>query len=458
MRIRTQFTALVVGISLIPLLLLGVGWVMATANQSQNPLPSYSELPRESIGLTDGSTWSKVVSVLGHRPVKSRVYVFDASYRLIYSSVPEPGVPPGVAVPPNVLLNELSKRQGTSAFLVRVGDIPVWILALVDNKELKGDPFQWSLVVSGIILTLILVFAIVFSIILAGRITSSIVLLEKAVRRVAEGDLDTKVDARLGSDEIRTLGRSVDQLRVSLQEENSRKSRFVMGLSHDLKTPLALIKGYAELLRDGPVPTEKARVAHLELVLDKVDQLDGMIEDLIDYSKANTGEWQQSWAEIPLKAFLEEYAPEAALDARLLGRNFEAEIDLPTDLKVSFDPRSIQRCLENLTTNAMRYTREGDKLGIRAQVRGDAVEIMVWDTGPGIASEDLPHIFDLFYRGSASRREPGMGIGLAVVKTIMETHGWSIRAESSSGARFIITIPWQPPSASSSSPGPSGKV
>jgi signal transduction histidine kinase len=334
----------------------------------------------------------------------------------------------------------------------------VWILALVDNKELNGDPFQGSLLVAGVVLIIILVFSIVFSIILAGRITGSIVVLEKAVRRVAEGDLDTKVDARLGSDEIRALGRSVDQLRLSLQEENGRKSRFVMGLSHDLKTPLALIKGYAELLRDGPVPTEKARIAHLELVLDKVDQLDGMIEDLIDYSKANTGEWQQSWSEVPLKTFLEEYTPEAALDARLVGRSFEAEIDLPPDLTVQFDPRSIQRCLENLTFNAMRYTREGDRVGLRARVRGHEVEITVWDTGPGIAPEDLPHIFELFYRGSASRREPGMGIGLAVVKTLIDTHGWSIRAESNLGARFIITIPWLPPSASSSSPGPSGKA
>jgi len=229
---------------------------------------------------------------------------------------------------------------------------------------------------------------------------------------------------------------------VSLQEENSRKSRFVMGLSHDLKTPLALIKGYTELLRDGPVPGEQARLGHLNLVLDKVDQLDGMIEDLIDYSKANTGEWQQSWSQVPLKAFLEEYALEAALDTRLLGRNFETEVDVPADLNVSCDPRSLQRCLENLTSNAVRYTREGETVGIRARLRGPSVDITVWDTGPGIAPDDLPHIFELFYRGTASRREPGMGIGLSVVKTLIESHGWSIRAESGAGARFIITIPW----------------
>jgi signal transduction histidine kinase len=455
-KIRAQFAGLVVGITLIPVLLLAVGAVLMNLTQDASSIPLYNQLPRESEGLTDEASWTKIRNILARQPLRGHTLVFDDSFRLIFSKAPEPDIPPGRSVDPAWLLDHFRQIPKTSVFLIRIGELKAWVLATIGDEELH-DPLQGPLIVAGVVLLIILLISIAASILLARSLTRSIVVLEKAVRRVAEGDLDTKVDARLGSDEIRALGRSVDQLRVSLQEENSRKSRFVMGLSHDLKTPLALIKGYAELLRDGPVPTEKARVAHLDLVLDKVDQLDGMIEDLIDYSKANTGEWQQSWSEVPLKAFLEDYAPEAVLDGRLLGRSFEVEIDLPADLKLSCDPKSLERCLQNLTSNAMRYTREGDRVGLRAQRRENAVEISVWDTGPGIAPEDLPHLFELFYRGSASRREPGMGIGLAVVKTLIESHGWAIRAESKSGARFIITIPW-PAAASSSSPDPSGRA
>jgi signal transduction histidine kinase len=282
-----------------------------------------------------------------------------------------------------------------------------------------------------------------FSIVMGGNLTRSIVLLEKAVRRLAEGDLESQVDIR-GSDEIRALGRSFDQLRQSLKEESARQSRFVMGVSHDLKSPLALVKGYVELLRDGPVPPE-ARQAHFDLILDKTDQLDDMIDHLIDYGKVNTGDWQQTWTDVPLKAFLAEFAEGLTPDAILLRRTLTTNLSLPDDLTVACDRMSVRRCLENLVHNALRYTPEGSTVSIEAQRVPGAVEVTVRDNGPGVAPRDLPHLFEQFYRGTVSRREPGMGLGLSIVKTILDSHGWAIRAESGPGARFIITIPIEDP-------------
>jgi len=441
-KIRTQFVTMVVGITLIPVLLLGVAWAFWTLNQNQDTIPLYEQLPRESEGLTDPATWNKIRDLLVHRPNHAQTLVFDNSFRLIFSTVPVPDLPPGRTVPTDGGLERL-KRAGSSQDIVifQLAGTKVWIVLIQDAKEAHPDPFQGPLLFLGIVLVGILIFTILFSIIMGRNLTRSIVVLERAVRRVAEGDLDSRVDEVRGSYEIEDLGRSFEQLRLSLKEESARKSRFVMGLSHDLKTPLALIKGYAELLQDGPPTDQQARKAHFGLILDKVDQLDGMIEDLIDYSKVNTGEWQDTWTEIPFRAFLEEYGPSAALDAKLLGRTLETAIDLPHGLKVPCDTRSIRRCLENILGNSLRYTKEGDRLGISAKLVAAGVELTLWDEGPGISQDDLPHIFELFYRGSHSRRESGMGIGLSVVKTIIDSHGWSIRAESGPGTRFIITIP-----------------
>ena len=143
----------------------------------------------------------------------------------------------------------------------------------------------------------------------------------------------------------------------------------------------------------------------------------------------------------PLKAFLEAFVQEMEPDARLLGKSFGSEISLPGGLTVTCDPRSVRRCLENLVNNALRYTPEGGRVGLSAKEIPGALEISVWDDGPGIDPQDIPHLFELFYRGTHSRREPGMGMGLSIVKTILDSHGWTIRAESNQGARFVIRIP-----------------
>ncbi len=310
------------------------------------------------------------------------------------------------------------------------------------NPSTKPPDFiQNVLVWSGAGVALLLIVVISFSIVMARSSTVALVRLVKAVGRVAGGDLDTAVDPVGGNNETRSLGMAVEQMRQSLREENARQSRFVMGVSHDLKTPIALIKGYVELLRDEPGESAASREAHFSLILDKVDQLDAMIDHLIDYGRINTGEWQQTWTEVPVAEFLNSIVTEMTPDARLLGRAIEADIGLPGTLAVRCDRRSVRRCIDNLLNNALRYTPAGGTVGLSARAEPDSLAITVWDNGPGISDADLPHVFELFYRGSASRREQGMGMGLSIVKTIVESHGWSIRAETSGGARFTLTIP-----------------
>jgi signal transduction histidine kinase len=247
-------------------------------------------------------------------------------------------------------------------------------------------------------------------------------------------------------------------MRLALKEEGQSRSRFIMGISHDLKTPLTLIKGYTEAIRDGVAAGPEARNDSLAIIAGKVEQLEGMIDDLINFVRLDTGEWRGTLHKVKLRGFLELQGLRFKDDAELLRRRAEYRIELPGELSVSMDEALVSRALENLMNNALRYTGEGDAIRLRAFVVNEGAEegviLEVEDSGPGIAEADLPHVFEMFYRGGNSRRLQGMGLGLPVVKGIMDSHGWEITVESPAfaeagegtcnsgrGTRFRIRIP-----------------
>jgi signal transduction histidine kinase len=221
-----------------------------------------------------------------------------------------------------------------------------------------------------------------------------------------------------------------------------------MGVTHDLKTPLALIRAYTEAIEDGIVCDPATQVSATEIIAAKAEQLEGMINDLLEFVQMNSGEWRSRLQRVDLAAFLRSASKGFASDVELLHREFQSEIALPGNPSVFMDERLVLRALGNLVNNAIRYTPNGSTISLAASQAdsrgGSAVQIMVSDNGPGIDEADLPHIFEMFYRGTSSRREQGMGMGLAVVKWVVDSHGWSISARSGQGARFCITIPLSP--------------
>jgi signal transduction histidine kinase len=331
---------------------------------------------------------------------------------------------------------------------------------------------------------MLFVFVLIMSIVIIRSITRSILVLEDATRRIAAGELDMQMDVlNTGflrrDNEITSLTHSLNRMRLALKEDGQRRSRFIMGITHDLKTPLTLIKGYTEAIRDGVSSGPEARNNSLAIITGKVEQLEGMITDLINFVRLDTGEWRGTLRKVKLRAFLEAQGRRFKDDAELLRRRAEYRIEVPGELPVFMDEALVSRALENLVNNALRYTGEGDVIRLRASVMageraGDmtnkksnkktdkkidkkggerAVIIEVEDTGPGIAEADLPHVFEIFYRGGNFRGQQGMGLGLPVVKDIMESHGWEITVESPAfadagegglgrGTRFRIRIPW----------------
>jgi signal transduction histidine kinase len=280
------------------------------------------------------------------------------------------------------------------------------------------------------------------SLLIARSITKSVMALESATRRIAAGELDLEIAVK-GSNEISSLAGSLNKMRDALKEEERRRYRFIMGVTHDLRTPLALIKAYTEAIEDGITEDPVTGVRATEIINAKVDRLEGIIGDLIEFVRMDTGEWRGRLKNTNLSAFLRQSAKAFTVDAELLRHEFTFHSTLPCDIFVPMDERLARRALENIVNNAIRYTPGGSVIGLNAGIADNAVRLTVSDNGPGIDPADLPHVFEMFYRGSSSRREQGMGLGLAVAKWIADCHGWTIAASSvkGQGSCFTVTIP-----------------
>ncbi len=300
-----------------------------------------------------------------------------------------------------------------------------------------------------IIFSLIFIFetsCLVLIIRLSRTISSSITILEESTEKIAQGELNTKIEAPQkgrNSNEITYLAQNLEKMRISLKDSQDKNTKFIMGISHDLRTPVALIKGYTEAITDGVAGDFDSVKKSLSIIHTKAEQLENMINDLINYVKLNNTDWRQKLEKVPIEPFLSEFAQSAIYTAEVYNRNITKDIQVSSQTMIPMDKNLFQRALENLLSNALRYTKDGDSIFITAIESEQDIKISVQDTGFGISDEDLEHIYDLFYRGSNSRREQGMGIGLSVVKTIVDTHGWTISVKSKlqQGTSFVISIP-----------------
>lgn len=289
-------------------------------------------------------------------------------------------------------------------------------------------------------------FCIIFIYQVSRTITRSITLLDKNTQRIASGELDIKLEYEKNSkneNEITSLTENLDKMRLALKDDAERRTKFIMGISHDLRTPVAVIKGYTEAMSDGMYDNPEEVKKSLEIIETKTDQLETMINTLINFVKLNQTEWLQQLKKQKIAPVLNDFAESCVTTGGIFKRNVTANISVDENLEVAFDKLLFQRSLENLFSNAIRYTKENDSIAIKAVQDEKSVKISIKDSGIGIEKEDLDKIFDLFYRASSSRREEGMGIGLSVVKTIVDAHGWniSVASEKGKGTEFVINIP-----------------
>jgi signal transduction histidine kinase len=282
--------------------------------------------------------------------------------------------------------------------------------------------------------------ALVLGILLARTLTRPIRELTVATRTLAKGDLGQQVAVRT-QDEMGELATSFNQMSADLAQASQLRRQMTADIAHELRTPLSLILGYTESLSDGKLPATQET---FDIMHDEAQHLSRLIDDLRTLSLADAGELPLNRRSVDPGSLLERTRLAHAPEAQRRGISIQVEVapDLP---QVEVDPGRIAQVLENLMSNALRYTPEGGQVILSAGAGGNSVNLHVQDNGVGIPPEDLPYVFDRFYRADESRRrhEGESGLGLAIAKSIVDAHAGTLSVDSvpGEGTTFTVVLP-----------------
>ena len=295
MKIRNQFYILVLGILVMPIFVVAGLYGLQRSRQSEVvQIPGYDEVARMAGGTFDRKSWERLEDFISHKPPTMDFTILDAESRVVFSTIETHRA--GDLMSDEALLDYI--RDTSADFFYQI-DAPehlgvggFFVLTRIDRNKLGPPSFiQLLFETLAVLMALMFLFSAGMSVLIARSITQSVLALDAATRRIAAGELDRSVTVH-GSNEITSLAASLNSMRLALKDDQARRSRFIMGVTHDLKTPLALIKGYAEAIGDGMADEAGARDRYVGIIGAKVDQLAGMIDDLIGFVRVDSAEWR----------------------------------------------------------------------------------------------------------------------------------------------------------------------
>lgn len=317
--------------------------------------------------------------------------------------------------------------------LTTVASVVLWWLGFIDDAN--APAFGWRLHSSVAFVPLLLLvglFLIVAFFRGMRRVGSPLGDIVSAADRLASGDYSARVVER-GPPFLRTVARAFNSMTVRLHAQDQQRRHLMADIAHELRTPLTVMQGRLEGLLDGVYERDDARLTE---VLEETRTLARLVDDLRTLANAEAGSLSLHKEPTDLAVLIHDAAATTAPAAR--DRGVTVRVDERTDLPiVDVDPLRIREVLTNLLNNALRHTPSGGAITITADARDNQVVIDVRDTGSGIAPEDLPKIFDRFYKGPASQ---GSGLGLTIARNLIVAHGGEIRAESRVGEGTTITF------------------
>jgi signal transduction histidine kinase len=285
---------------------------------------------------------------------------------------------------------------------------------------------------------------------LSSTITDRIELLKQAAEKLAKGALETRVPVS-GRDEVASLATTFNQMAAQIQTADLKqrelerlRTDLIAWVGHDLQTPLASIRAILEALADGVVDDTETIQRYLATAQRDVRSLSMLVDDLFQMAQLDAGGLPLDRASSSLADLISDTLESFSELATRRGVTLEGGLESDVD-PVFMDTQRIGRVLNNLISNAVRHTPSGGRVEVRARRLSAGVQVTISDTGEGIYPEDLPHVFERFYRGekSRSRLTGGAGLGLAIARGIVQAHGGQIHAESQpeQGTRFIFTLP-----------------
>ena len=278
-------------------------------------------------------------------------------------------------------------------------------------------------------------------------IATPLVKLRKATRNIKDGNLDFVLDVE-GTDEFSELCRDFEEMRRRLKESAEEKiildkenKELISNISHDLKTPITAVKGYVEGIMDGVADTPEKMDRYVRTIYNKTNEMDHLINELTFYSKIDTNRIPYTFSKLNVEDYFSDCAEEIGLELETRGIQLCYANYVDRSVQVIADGEQIRRVIHNIIGNAIKYMDKAKGvIQIRVKDVGDFVQVEIEDNGKGIASKDLAYIFDRFYRTDVSRNSSkgGSGIGLSIVKKIMEDHGGKVWATSREGIGTIM--------------------
>lgn len=272
--------------------------------------------------------------------------------------------------------------------------------------------------------------------------------LNKAASDINDGSLDKVLEPE-STDEIGVLTQELEDIRIKLKysrlekvESDRDNKELISNISHDLKTPITAIKGYVEGIMDGVAATPQKMQQYIKTIYNKANDMDGLIDELIFYSKIDTNRIPYNFNTVYVSDYFGDCAQEVGLDINSRDMEFEYINRVPENIKIIADSEQLKRVINNIISNSIKYMdKEHAVIRLMLDMDGDFVRISIKDNGKGISQEQLPYIWDRFYRADESRgRTSGSGIGLSIVKKIVEDHGGSVWAKSRLGEGTEVII------------------
>lgn len=299
---------------------------------------------------------------------------------------------------------------------------------------LFSDEFMPVIFFGGIVALLL---SLIAAFLISGWIAAPLQEIVNAAREMPSAQI--KPVALKGPREVQELTRAFNSMTMRVQASQKSQREFVANVSHEIKTPLTSIQGFAQALLDGTADDEEARRKAARIIHDESDRMHRMATDLLDLARLDAGTADLKMAPVNMRALLvsvaEKFAPQSRrAEARV-------EVDAPDDLPLLIaDGDRLAQVFTNLTDNALKFAPRGGTVSIRARVESGDMRVEVSDTGAGISEEELAHVFQRFYQADPARRGGGAGLGLAIAHEIAAAHGGRISARSRSGAGATMEV------------------
>lgn len=321
------------------------------------------------------------------------------------------------------------------------------IFLISQLNQILPETQDWLFDTVVAILLILVLTSLAMSLWIYRGVVSPLNQLKKATQNIKEGNLDFTVEGN-GVKEVNDLCEDFEEMRKRLKESAEEKVEFdrdnkelISNISHDLKTPITAVKGYVEGLMDGVADTPEKVDRYIHTIYNKANEMDRLINELTFYSKIDTNRIPYTFAKIHVADYFEDCVEELSYELKAQGIDLTYFNYLDEDVLVIADAEQLKRVINNIVSNSIKYmNKEKGVINIRLKDAGDFIQVEIEDNGKGIAQKDLPKIFDRFYRTDASRNSTkgGSGIGLSIVRKILEDHGGKVWATSKEGVGTVM--------------------